>query len=195
MKEPTKSESELFKAVIDSNEVTIEEAIRKGVDPNCVDSFTGKTPLYIACLRNRMHAIEALLRHGADPNKRFTYRSPVDKRVEKDMVALHYATSSETVAALLKAGADVNVADANGTTVLMRAAFHGHVDVVKALLAAGASPSVRQQKSRDKKAHTARELVEFKIELWKKLKNQSRQQAYEEVHRILLDAESRPTAS
>ncbi len=42
------------------------------------------------------------------------------------------------VRALIAAGADVNVADGDGTTALHWAAYHGDVDLVAALLAAGA---------------------------------------------------------
>jgi len=42
---------------------------------------------------------------------------------------------------LIKAGADVNLADKDGWVPLSVSAFYGHVEVVKALLAAGADPS------------------------------------------------------
>ena len=95
--------SEIFQAVIDDNEAMIEEVISRGGDPNGLHPLTGGTPLHTACSSNQMHAIEALLRHGADPNKRFTYKSPVDGRIEKDLIALLYTTSPEAVTALLKA--------------------------------------------------------------------------------------------
>ena len=46
--------------------------------------------------------------------------------------------AEDVVAALLKAGGDVNEADEYGTTLLLWAVGEGHVDMVKALLAAGA---------------------------------------------------------
>ncbi len=42
------------------------------------------------------------------------------------------------VRALIAAGADVNVADGDGTTALHWAAYHGDSELVAALLAAGA---------------------------------------------------------
>ena len=42
---------------------------------------------------------------------------------------------------LIRAGADVDLADKDGWVPLSVAAFYGHVDVVKALLSAGADPS------------------------------------------------------
>lgn len=42
------------------------------------------------------------------------------------------------VANLIQSGADVNIADNNGTTALHKAAYNGHVNCVNALIAAGA---------------------------------------------------------
>jgi ankyrin repeat protein len=143
-----------------------------------------------------VRVIEALLQHGAKPSQQFTYRSPVDKRVEADMTALHYAASPEAVAALIRAGADVNAADATGTTPLMRAAFVARKSVVSALLAAGASPLLRQQKRRGRKPHTARELAESKIEFFRggtsgqnSAAVEQRIRCYGETRDILLEAE------
>ena len=91
---------------------------------------------------NRVQTVQALLQHGASPNQRITFRSPVVGRVEADRIALHYVSSAEAAAALISAGADVNAADVAGTTPLMCAAFHGHTAVVRALVAAGASPLI-----------------------------------------------------
>jgi ankyrin repeat protein len=188
----------LFEAMLwDCGAGAVPELVRKGADLSYCDPNTGRTALYAATIANRPRAVEALLQHGANPNQRFTYRSPVDGRIEADRVALHYAHSVEVAAALIKAGADVNAADVAGTTPLMRAAFHGHTAVVQALLAAGAFPLARQQKRRGRKSHTARELAESKIEFWRGAicdKNREaaerRLRCYEEVRDILNDAES-----
>ena len=154
----------LFEAVLtDAGTEAIPELVAKGGDLGYYDPDTGRTALYSATISSRCRVVEALLQHGAAPNQRFTYRSPVDGRIE----ALHYASSTEVVATLIRGGADVNVADATGTTPLMCAAFHGHTGVVKELLAAGASPLIRQQMGRRRKPHTARELAESKIEFWR----------------------------
>ena len=181
----------------DSGAEAVPELVRKGADLSYCDPNMGRTALYAATIANRPRAVEALLQHGANPNQRFTYRSPVDGRIEADRVALHYAHSVEVAAALIKAGADVNAADVAGTTPLMRAAFHGHIAVVRALLAAGASSLARQQKRRGRKSHTARELAESKVEFWRGAicdKNREaaerRLRCYEEVRDILIEAES-----
>jgi ankyrin repeat protein len=178
----------------------VPELVRKGADLGYCDPNMGRTALYSATISDRTRVIEALLQHGADPNQRFTYRSPVDKRVEADRIALHYVSSIDATAALIKAGADVNAADAAGTTPLRCAAFHGHTGVVRALLVAGASPSARQQKRRGRKPRTARELMESKLEFFGEAVQQAisdksreaaerRLQCFGEIRNILLEAE------
>ncbi len=200
-------QTSLYKAVSWNHDgEAIAELVRNGAEIDYVHPHFGHTALYSACMCDRPRAIEMLLRHGADPNRRLTYRSPVDGRVEADRIALHYVSSVEAAAVLISAGADVNAADATGTTPLMCAAFHGHKNVVRALLAAGASPLVRQQKRRGRKAHIARELAESKIEFFREAIRQAvahknreaadrRLQCYEEIRSILLEAESKYTAS
>lgn len=193
----------LFEAVLwDCGAEAIPELVRKGADLSFRDPNTGRTALYAATMSNRVRAIEALLQHGANPNQRFTYRSPVDGRVEDDRVALHYASSGDAAAVLIRAGADVSVVDASGTTPLMCAAFHGHIAVVKALLTAGAMPLACQQKRRGRKAHTARELAESKVEFFREAicdKNREvaerRLRCYEEIRDILSEAERGVVAS
>lgn len=193
----------LFEAMLwDCGAEAIPELVRKGADLSYCDPYTGRTALYAATMCDRVRAVEALLQHGADPNQRFTYRSPVDGRSEADRVAIHYASSAAAADVLIRAGADVSVVDAAGTTPLMCAAFHGHTPVVKVLLAAGASPLARQRKRRGRKAHTARELAESKIEFFREAicdKNREaaerRLRCYEEIRDILLESESRVVAS
>ena len=48
----------------------------------------------------------------------------------------------EPVSELIAQGADVNVAATDGTTALLWAAYHHHVDMAQALIAAGADPDV-----------------------------------------------------
>jgi ankyrin repeat protein len=191
----------LFKATLpDSDAEEVSKLFHKGADLGYIDPNTGRTALYNATITNMVMVIEALLQHGADPNQRFTYRSPVDGRVEADRTALHYATSSDAAAVLIKAGADVNATDATGITPLMHAAFYGHITVVRELLAAGASPLARQKKVRGKKPCTARELAESKIEYFREIICDDNREAaalrircYEEIRDILSEAEMKST--
>ena len=50
--------------------------------------------------------------------------------------------NSDAVARLIKAGADVNAAQADGATALQWAAYHGDAELAKRLLKAGANPSL-----------------------------------------------------
>jgi hypothetical protein len=193
----------LFEAMLlDCGAEAVPELVRKGADLSYCDPHTGRTALFAATMANRPRAVEALLQNGANPNQRFTYRSPVDGSTEADRVALHYAHSVDVATALINAGADVNAADVSGTMPLMRAAFHGHIAVVRALLVAGASPLARQHKRRGRKSRTARELADSKVEFWRGAicdKNREtaerRQQCYEEIRDILIEAENRVVAT
>ena len=192
----------LFEAMLwDCGAEAVPELVAKGADLSYCHPSTGKTALYAATINDRVRAIQALLQHGADPNQRFTYRSPVDGRVEADRIALHYAASAEAAAVFIKAGAKVNAADANATTPLMCAAFHGHTAVVRSLLEAGAYPLSRQQKRRGRRARTAREFVQSKIEFFEDAVRQTvqderrkaceeRLRCYEEIRIVLLEAEN-----
>jgi hypothetical protein len=207
MQEPSTLQTSLYKAVSwNQDGEAVAELVRKGAEIDYVHPHTGHTALYNACMCNRPRAIEVLLQHGADPNRRLTYHSPVDGRIEADRIVLHYVSSADAASVLIRAGADVNAADATGTTPLMCAAFHGHVEVVKTLLAAGASPVALQQKRRGHKARTARELAESKIEFFREAVRQATQdknreaserrlRCYEEIRDILVEAESKSTAA
>ena len=186
----------LFRAAGTDDVEQIRVLVSAGADPNIISPQAGHTPLYNACFGKALRAVDTLLKLGADPNKRFTYRSFVDGRVEADAVALMYAGTAEIAQALIAAGAEVNVADADGTTPLMRAAFRGSLDVVRVLLAAGADPLAQHVEKNSGKTHTARELADSKIEHWKehakefdKSKVEALLQKYDEVRRMLLDAE------
>jgi hypothetical protein len=193
----------LFEAVLwDCGAEAVPELVGKGADLSYCDPNTGRTPLYAATIADRVRCVEALLQYGANPNQRFTYRSPVYGRIEAELIALHYAGSAGVAEALIKAGADVNAVDAIGTTPLMCAAFHGHTVVVRALLAAGASSLARQQKRRGRKARTARELTDVKVEFFQKairerlhMKAEEQLSCYKEIGDMLLKAEGRAAAT
>ena len=56
---------------------------------------------------------------------------------------------ADGVRALLAAGANVKVADADGVTLVMRAAATGNAETVRLLLAAGADPTARDRHGRN----------------------------------------------
>jgi len=196
MKNSAESES-FFQAAARNDSVAIGKILAAGANPDAVSELCGHTPLYNACISGAADSVKALLAGGADPNFVFSYYSPVDGRLEKDIVALMFVRTAEIAKQLIAAGANVNAADANGTTPLMRAAFKGSVEIVRTLLEAGASPSARQVRRPRKKPHTARELTESKIQFWNEHideSNRSRVEErllqYKEVQQLLLKAEN-----
>ena len=73
----------------------------------------------------------------------------VDARCENGLTPLHIATlfhQHATVELLLSEGANVSLGDAEGNVPLQMAAFLGHTDIVRLLLAAGADPAVRNHR-------------------------------------------------
>jgi ankyrin repeat protein len=104
-----------------------------------------------------------LLDHGADPNKRITYRSPVDGRVERGVVALMVAASPEVVTLLLRAGADATVQDEAGRTVLMRLVGAAPSETFDLLIRAGADRTARAVDGT-----SAADLVRKRIAWWRR---------------------------
>jgi ankyrin repeat protein len=125
----------------------IDAALAAGADVNAVSSY-GNSALYNACFADRLPVVTALLEHGADPNLRMTYHSPVDGRVEVGLVALMVCRSAPVVEVLLAAGANPNVSDNHGSTPLMRAALAAGSDAVALLLKSGADPRIKDAAGR-----------------------------------------------
>eukprot|EP00752_Nemacystus_decipiens_P008810 g7862.t1 len=110
--------------------------LRKGAYKNVLDN-KGTTPLLWATAAGHLATVETLLAAGAN----FNLRSRDD-----GFSALHLAAGQgyhKIVSALLRRGADTDVADPNGDTALMWAAGNGDLRIVEILLAAGADVTVR----------------------------------------------------
>ncbi len=113
--------------------------IAGGGNPDVADE-NGWTPLLIASARGQAAAVDALLNNAvrkADPGVRFA---------PSGALPIHMAGESgdvETAKLLLAArSGDINEAWLlNGHTLLLQAAFYGHVDLAKFALAQGANPA------------------------------------------------------
>lgn len=136
----------------------IDRLLKAGANPDYVDPHIGNSALYNATYRDHVGAVQAILAGGADPNLRLNYRSPIDDREERQVVALMYALSAATAKLLIEGGADVDVADESGVTALLRATYRGHAEVVRVLLDAGANV---HQKTKD--GHDALRVAEMMI--------------------------------
>lgn len=95
---------------------------------------SGQPPLIAAIANNKKQIVKILLDKGADPNAMYSGNS-----------ALYLAASkgeSDSVEALIKAGAKVNFVGSAGHTAVFTAAKRGYTDVVKHLTAAGADVNI-----------------------------------------------------
>ena len=125
----------------------VKALIEAGADVNGQDE-DGTTPLMQAACGDDDQMVHELIRAGASVtamNKQWKQR------------ALHIACMeghSSVIKALVKAGADVNGQDEDGTTLLMEAAYRGDDQVVHELIRAGASVSAKNNKQQTA-LHTA----------------------------------------
>jgi ankyrin repeat protein len=141
------------------------EALRlllsKGANVNAVETRTGTTALMWAALENRAEAVRLLTNAGADVNARskitaYPHTPPgvIGDALEEGYsyvgqtvlpkggwTALMYAARQDALdaaRALVDCGADLNVADQDGTPALTFAIINGHYDVAALLVEKGA---------------------------------------------------------
>jgi uncharacterized protein len=175
----------LMKSIMEDDDERVIELISSGISLEA-DPRHGNTPLRAASQCGSIRVLRALLKFGADPNERITYRSSVDKLVEQDFTPLMYASNVEAIDVLIEFGAEVNAVSATGLSPIMRAAHFGRADLVESFLKHGADASLRQHKQRGRRAHTALELAEKSLSFWESMpKEHLKPQACEtiEAHR------------
>ncbi len=143
------------------NVESMRQLIAHGANVNAVETRTGSTALMWAALENRGEAVRVLAAAGADVNARsavtsYPHTPPgvVGDAVEEGYsyvgqtvlpkggwTALMYAARQgaiDAVRALTEAGADLNVADPDGTPAITFAIINGHYDVAAFLADKGA---------------------------------------------------------
>ncbi|MEV7006300.1 ankyrin repeat domain-containing protein [Streptosporangium sp. NPDC051022] len=103
-----------------------------GADPG---DAAGRTALYAAAAGGRAAIVDALLAHGADPNR-------ISEGEEEGLPLCAAAAwgHAEIVKALLRAGADPAGREDGGWSAPLWAASNGRAEALTALLEAGASP-------------------------------------------------------
>ena len=108
-------------------------------------AYKAKIPLIFAAGEGDGAAVESLLAGGAD----------VMQRSKDGETALHVAAvrgDLRTVRALLAAGAEVDARTPPGSTIFMTpsmwATYHGHTEMVRMLLEAGADPMAEDEKGK-----------------------------------------------
>lgn len=96
-------------------------------DPDEAGGFSEEAPIHVAAREGNQKAIKALIRHGADCEKR-------DKALQ---TPLHLATMRghlQAVQMLIQLKADLECRDDTRQTPMHLAAWHGHKAIVRALL-------------------------------------------------------------
>ncbi len=126
--------------------------IKQGADVNAVEKWRGQTALMWAAAQKQPAMVQLLIDEGANLNAR-SLPNNWERQVSAEprmkilppgqMSALHYAARegcTDCVAALIKAGADLNIVEGDGVTPLVMAGLNAKWDSMKLLLEAGANP-------------------------------------------------------
>ncbi len=134
------------------NTKAVELLIKEGADVNAIEKWRGQSALMWAAAQNQPQMLQLLISKGANINAR-SLPNNWERQVSSEprmkilppgqMSALHYASRegcTDCVAALIKAGADLNIVEGDGLTPLVMAGLNARWDSMKLLLEAGANP-------------------------------------------------------
>src|SRR3954447_11264509 len=124
-------------AAMAGNKDAVRALLKDAADVNAAQG-DGMTALHWAAMKDDADLVQTLLFAGA--NVRATTRLGA----YTPLILAAKNGSGSVIAPLLKSGADVNSATANGTTALMLAAASGNIDAVKPLLDGGADVNAKE---------------------------------------------------
>jgi ankyrin repeat protein len=145
----------LMKAARAGDPEIVRMLIEHGASVNAKGETYGETALDWAAEQNHADAVRVLIAHGAEVNARTTALERAKDRFGLEGVltilphgswtALMYAGregSLDAARALVEAGADLNLADPDGSTALLIAIMNGHYDTAAMLVDKGADPNL-----------------------------------------------------
>jgi ankyrin repeat protein len=134
----------LINAIITDSIDQAMQAISSGANPNSVDR-NGLPAILLSASRQQVKIVEALIKSGADINKKGT-----DKKQKifnsSALIAASANGNINIVKALSDANADKNITDDTGLTPLMSAAYMGNDNIVALLIQNGASIEQKDEK-------------------------------------------------
>jgi ankyrin repeat protein len=152
----SEGETALMTAARTGSVESVKALVEHGADVNATEQWLGQTALMWAVAENHPAVVELLIAHGADVNARSTVREEkvknkwftanvVSAPPKGGLTPLLYAArqnSLEAARMLVKAGADLNMTDPDGTSALVIAIVNAHYDLPIYLMEHGADPNI-----------------------------------------------------
>jgi ankyrin repeat protein len=153
--EISKGQTVLMTAARTGNVAAVRTLIDRGAVVGAREAQQGETALIWAASENHADVVKLLVARGAEvdgrsraltfPKDRFGLEGVLTILPRGQWTALMYAArdgAPDAALALIQAGANVNFADVDGTTVLLRAIANAHYDTAAVLLEHGADPNL-----------------------------------------------------
>jgi ankyrin repeat protein len=154
-------EQELIAAAKENNLPEVSRLLSVGADANA-KGRSYRTPLHWACCNGHVQVFQALLEHGSDieakdksdatPLHWACFKGHVP--VVNELLSPNYSNGATTTATTIlgkrksRGGANIEAKDKYGNTPLYMASRHGHVAIVKALLAVGADIEAKNNRGK-----------------------------------------------